>query len=83
MKFKLSDIYLTFLPNDQSGLIAYSKLSGDTHFLILDGLKAKELFQSAFFTEDQIESLNLKNNSSQSLFNQMLEKKIIIETDSK
>ena len=83
LTFKLSDNYLTFLPNDHSGLVAYSKLSGDTHFLILDGLRAKELFLSEFFTKNQIDSLNLHNNSSQSLFNQMLEKKIIIEANSK
>ena len=83
MKFKLSNNYLKFLPNDQSGLIAYSKLSGDTHFLILDGLRAKELFLSEFFTKNQIDSLNLQKNSSQSLFNQMFEKKIIIEANSK
>lgn len=82
MHFKLSQYYQKFLPNDGSGLVAYSKLSGDTHFLILDGFKAKELFVSDFFTKNQIEALNLQENSSQSLFNTMLEKNIIVEANS-
>ena len=82
LKYQFTVDCIRFFPNDHSGLVIYSNLSGDTHFLSLDGVKAKELFEvKKSFTEQQIEALKSPQRQSQSLFRQMLEKKIITQTD--
>ncbi len=82
MKYQLAADCISFFPDDHSGLVIYSNLSGDTHFLSLDGVRAKELFESELlFTEQQIEVLKPADRQSQSLFRQMLEKKIISEVN--
>jgi len=84
LKYQFTADCVRFFPNDHSGLVIYSNLSGDTHFLSLDGVKAKELFEvEKSFTEQQIEALKSpqRQSQSQSLFRQMLEKKIITQTD--
>ncbi len=82
MKYQFAADCVRFFPDDHSGLVIYSNLSGDTHFLSLDGVKAKELFKvEKPFTEQQIEALKSPQLQYQSLFRQMLEKKVITQVD--
>lgn len=83
MNYQFAEDCIRFFPDDHSGLIIYSNLSGDTHFLRLDGIAAKKLFDSAEpFNRQQIDALTTSKDQPQQLFQQLLEKKIITEVHS-